>query len=116
MGALGLPGDVSSQSRFVRATFLKMNSVSGDSESASVGQFFHILNGVEMKRGSCILSDGKYDLTVYTSCCNADKGIYYYTTYGNRQITAVDMKKEDLEGNSLIRYLLIKEESIYYQN
>ena len=35
MGALGLPGDLSSQSRFVRAAFVKMNAVSGDSESES---------------------------------------------------------------------------------
>ena len=32
MGAMGLPGDLSSQSRFVRAAFVKMNSLSGDSE------------------------------------------------------------------------------------
>ena len=48
MGALGLPGDASSMSRFVRAAFVKMNSVSGESEEESVNQFFHILKAVEM--------------------------------------------------------------------
>lgn len=116
MGALGLPGDLSSQSRFVRVAFTKMNSVSGDSELESVSQFFHILGSVEQQRGCCEVEDGKYEVTLYTSCCNADKGIYYYTTYENHQITAVDMHREKLEGFLLVRYTLIQEEQIRMQN
>lgn len=116
MGALGLPGDLSSQSRFVRAVFAKMNSVSGDSEPESVSQFFHILGFVEQPRGCCDLGDGKYEITIYTSCCNADKGIYYYTTYENHQITAINMHKENLEGNLLIKYPLVQGEQIKMQN
>lgn len=116
MGAIGLPGDLSSQSRFVRAAFVKMNSVSGENENESVSQFFHILNSVDQQRGCCKLDDGKYETTIYTSCCNATKGIYYYTTYDNHQITAVDMNKEDLNEEKIIRYPLIKGEHIKYQN
>ena len=116
MGALGLPGDLSSQSRFVRVAFVKMNSVSGDSENESVSQFFHILGAVDQQRGCCEVGDGKYEITIYTSCCNADKGIYYYTTYGNHQITAVNMHNEDLDGGCLIRYPLISGEQIKAQN
>ena len=116
MGAIGLPGDLSSQSRFVRASFVKMNSVSAEGENESVSQFFHILNSVDQQRGCCQLEDGKYEITIYTSCCNASKGIYYYTTYDNHQITSVDMHKEDLNINKLIRYPLIKEEQIKSQN
>ncbi len=116
MGAIGLPGDLSSQSRFVRATFVKMNSVSTDEENESVSQFFHILNSVDQQRGCCQLDDGKYEITIYTSCCNATKGIYYYTTYNNHQITAVNMHKEDLNVNQLIRYPLISGEHINFQN
>lgn len=116
MGAIGLPGDLSSQSRFVRVAFTKMNSISGESEKESVSQFFHILNSVDQQRGCCDLGEGKYEITIYTSCCNTNKGIYYYTTYDNHQITAVDMHKENLEGNELVRYPLIKEEQIKMQN
>ncbi len=116
MGAIGLPGDLSSPSRFVRASFVKMNSVSGDSESESVNQFFHIMRSVEQQRGCCILEDGKLEITHYTSCCNADRGIYYYTSYGNSQITAVDMHREDLESDLPVRYPLIGEEQIRQQN
>ena len=116
MGALGLPGDLSSASRFVRAAYTRANSVSGESEEESVGQFFHILGSVEQQRGCCEVADGKYEITIYTSCCSADKGIYYYTTYNNRQINAVDMNREDLNGSGLKRYPLIQEENINYVN
>ena len=116
MGALGLPGDLSSQSRFVRVAFTKMNSLSGSSESESVSQFFHILGSVEQQRGCCEVGEGEYEITIYTSCCNADKGIYYYNTYDNHQITAVNMYNENLDGANLVRFPLITGEQIKMQN
>lgn len=114
LGALGLPGDLSSQSRFVRAAFTKLNSVCDNGENSSVSQFFHILGSVNQTRGCCDTGNGKYEITLYTSCCNADKGIYYYTTYGNRQITAVDLNKADLNSDKIISYPLITEQQINY--
>jgi penicillin V acylase-like amidase (Ntn superfamily) len=116
MGALGLPGDLSSASRFARVAFTKMNSISADSENESVSQFFHILGSVDQQRGCCEVSEGKYEITIYTSCCNTTKGIYYYTTYNNHQISAVDMRKENLDSTELIRYPLIEEQQINFQN
>lgn len=116
MGALGLPGDLSSASRFVRVAFTKLHARSGEGEAESVGQFFHILGSVEQTRGCCELENGKYEITIYTSCCNATKGIYYYTTYTNRQITAVDMHREKLDSTELIRYPMLEEEQIRLQN
>ncbi len=116
MGALGLPGDLSSQSRFVRVAFTKMNSVSGSSEEESVNQFFHILGSVEQQRGCCLVGEKDYEITIYTSCCNADKGIYYYTTYENHSITAVDMHAENLDGGTLKRYPLDRREKISFSN
>ena len=86
MGAMGLPGDFSSSSRFVRAAFVRENAVSESDEMASVSQFFHILGVVEHVRGCVLLPDGKYEITAYTSCINLNRGIYYYTTYENRAI------------------------------
>lgn len=116
MGALGLPGDLSSASRFARVAFTKMNSISADSENESVSQFFHILGSVDQQRGCCEVSEGKYEITIYTSCCNTTKGIYYYTTYNNHQISAVDMRKENLDSTELMRYPLIEEQQISFQN
>ena len=116
MGALGLPGDLSSASRFARVAFTKLNSQSGHSESESISQFFHILGSVDQQRGCCEVTDGKYEITLYTSCCNATKGIYYYTTYENHQISAVNMHHENLDTDVLIRYPVITGQQIYCQN
>ena len=116
MGALGLPGDLSSASRFVRVAFTKLNSQSGNSENESVSQFFHILGSVDQQRGCCEVANGKYEITLYTSCCSADTGIYYYTTYENHQISGVNMYRENLDGDTLTRYPLINGEQIHMQN
>ena len=107
---------LSSASRFARVAFTKMNSISGDSETESISQFFHILGSVDQQRGCCEVTEGKYEITLYTSCCNATKGIYYYTTYENHQISAVDMHRENLDGTTLICYPVIQGEQIHFQN
>ena len=116
MGALGLPGDLSSPSRFVRAAFTRLHSVSGEGEADSVGQFFHILGAVEQQNGCCEVRPGEYERTIYTSCWNADRGIYYYTTYTNRRISAVELRREDLDAAALIRYPMRTWEDVFYQN
>ena len=116
MGGIGLPGDLSSTSRFVRVAFTKWNSIDGQDENESVSQFFHILGSVEQQYGSVQLENNTYEYTIYSSCCNADKGIYYYKTYNNSQITAVDMHKENLEGRKLISYPMQKTMNISWQN
>lgn len=116
MGGMGIPGDLSSQSRFVKVAFTKLNSISGSDEMESVSQFFHILGSVDQQRGCCEVAEGKYEITIYTSCCNASKGIYYYTTYDNHQISAVDMHRTDLDSKTLSCYKPVTEEQIFCQN
>lgn len=116
MGGIGIPGDLSSSSRFVKAAFTKLNSVSGTSESESISQFFHILGSVNQERGCVRLAEDTYEITIYSSCCNVDKGVYYYKTYENSQITGVDMHNENLDNQSLVSYPLIKEQQIKIQN
>lgn len=107
MGAIGLPGDSSSPSRFVRAAFLLHHSRCADpgDEDACVNQFFHLLSAVEMVRGSVILADGSFEITRYSSCINADRGIYYYTTYENRAMKAVELCGRE-EGAELLELAL----------
>lgn len=115
LNTAGLPGDLGSASRFVRAAFTKLNSKSLDWENASVSQFFHVLGSVAQQRG-LVPINGKYELTYYSSCCNTDKGIYYYTTYENSQITAVDMHREDLDGSALLTFPLVLDQQIRWMN
>ena len=116
MGALGMPGDWSSQSRFVKTAFLKLNSVCGSSEEESVSQFFHLLGAVEHPRGSVVMDNGLCEITLYSSCCNTDRGIYYYRTYENSGISAVDLHRENLDGSRLISYPLKRAPSFDFQN
>ena len=103
LGALGLPGDYSSASRFIRALFVKENSVSEHNEKSNVNQFFHILNSVAMPKG-CVQADDGFEYTLYSCCCNADTGIYYYTTYDSLEITSVDMHGINLNRSQLYTY------------
>lgn len=112
MGALGLPGDFSSASRFVRAAFVKENSVAG---SDDISQFFHILSSVAMPRGSIVMHDGRHEITLYSCFCDTQNGIYYYTTYDNSRITAVDMKKFPLDTEQVIAFPLRKKTDIFWE-
>lgn len=117
MGAIGLPGDLSSSSRFAKVAFTRANSYSDSDEASSVGQFFHILGSVEQQNGCTFITDPDlYEYTIYTSCYSTSKGILYYRTYHNSQITAVDLNREDLDSTELINYLLINEEQINFIN
>lgn len=120
MGAIGLPGDFSPVSRFVKAAFLLANSAPQDSEASSetdsVGQFFHILNAVAMVRGSVITPENRYDITTYSCCLSAESRTFYYTTYGNQQISAVCMDHENLDGSRLLEFPLVREQRILMQN
>lgn len=116
LGMLGLPGDVSSASRFVRCAFYKFNSKNKNSEDASVGQCFHILDSVKQINGSVEIDEEKYEKTIYSSCINTSKQIYYYKTYDNHLISAIDLHKHKLDINTLITYPLQSGLHIYHQN
>lgn len=116
MGAIGLPGDNSSTSRFVRAAFNKLNSVSGDDEESSISQFFHILDTVTVVRGSTMTKDKKWNITTYSCCCNTTKGIYYYKTYSNNQITAIKLNDMNKNSRELTIYDLEEHQQIRYMN
>lgn len=116
MGAIGLPGDPSSASRFVRAAFTKLNAISDANDIACITQFFHILDSVAQQKGVTHVKDNEYEITRYTSCCNADTRTYYYTTYENRQICAVNLYADKCSGKALISYPLLTNQNICYQN
>ncbi len=116
MGAMGLPGDLSSASRFVRAAFAKYNAVTPDSEESCVHQFFHMLSFVSQPRGLTAVSNDEFEYTLYSSCCNTDTGVYYYTTYDNSRITCVDLHREALDGSELRFYPLVTDSQILVQN
>lgn len=102
MGALGLPGDASSVSRFIKTAFLKQNLYSSGNEEENIQQFFRVLQQVSMVKGTVMTSQKTMDYTLYSSCMNATKGIYYYTTYENSSISKVALQDYDLNTSLLI--------------
>ena len=100
----------------MRTAFTRLNSRSGDGEAESVSQLLHILGAAAQQRGCCVLEDGACELTLYTSCCNADTGVYYYTTYDAAQLCAVDMHRADLDGTALSCQPLDTAWRVHYQN
>ncbi len=100
-GALGLPGDYSSASRFVRAAYVKSKSTAPHTEKESVNQFFHILNAVAMPKGCVLCPNGEFEYTRYSCCCNTKTGVYTYTTYDNSTKVSVDLNSVDLDHNKL---------------
>ncbi len=117
MGGLGLPATSRRRRDSWKAVFTRMNSVCGTSES-EVAQ--PVLPDSRLGRAAegvrPVGDEEKYEITIYSSCLHADKGIYYYTTYENSQITGVDMHREDLDGAELVAYPLVAGQQIAMQN
>ncbi|MBQ9162958.1 MAG: choloylglycine hydrolase [Clostridia bacterium] len=112
MGGVGLAGDNSSQSRFIRAAFARWNShQSEEGDEADVTQFFHILGVVEQVEG-CVRADGGYERTQYTSCIDTKRGIYYYKTYENSALTAVNMSLCQIDGAGVYTFPLRRRQVI----
>ena len=116
MGSIGLPGDNSPTSRFVRACFNRANSLCGGTEEESVSQFFHILDNVWIVRGSTMAKGNICDTTTYACCMNASRGIYYYKTYSNSQLTAVRLTESNINAKRPTFYPLEEEQQIRFIN
>ena len=114
-GTNGLPGGFSGVDRFVRISYLKSQYPEAEDLMSGVSQFLHMLNNVAMPRGA-VITNGSDDITIYTSCMCLQKGIYYYSTYNNNGLSAVDINKEDLDGSEIKRFDYVDELTILYQN
>jgi len=94
-GAIGLPGDFTPPSRFIRAAFLNQVVVptkNGDEEAKSA---FTILNQFDIPLGAVReLHNGKEILeeTSWTSASDLQNQKYFFHTHGNRSIRAFDLK------------------------
>lgn len=115
-GAMGLPGDFSPSSRFIRAVFMKFNSMCEDSEESRVSRFFHIMESVSIVRGCVINKEDRMSITTYCCCMNVSKGYYYFRSYSNSRLTAVNMFKEDLDSDCLKEFRLMETPSVLWIN
>ena len=115
-GTLGIPGDFASVSRFTRIAYIRNNMPNIEDDITAITQFFHMLDYVKMVKGGVITEDGLEDLTLYSSCMDQENGIYYYKTYDNNRINAIDMNKENLDGDKIKLFTYETTQDINYQN
>ena len=112
LGAVGLPGDFASASRFVRAVFVKNQSVEPHTQIDAVSRFFHLLGAVSVPEGAILTKEGRAVKTVYTACAELKTATYYFNTYENRRIRAVSMKNLPLEESKPLVFEMSEGEDI----
>jgi choloylglycine hydrolase len=115
-GTLGIPGDFASVSRFVRIAYLRANTPDIKNDNEAISQFFNMLDYVKMVRGGVMTQDGIEDFTLYSSCMNLNNGIYFYRSYNNSRIHAIDIRKEKYESAEIISFPYLAEQDYNYQN
>lgn len=119
-GSVGLPGDTTSSSRFLRAVYAKYQTLPTDAPTdgrastpwAAVSRFFHLMDTVSVPRGCAVTADGHATETVYTACMDLSTCTYYFTTYGCRRIRGVAMGDTIREGTRLRAFPIGRDEDI----
>lgn len=104
IGALGLPGDYSSRSRFVRASWLLQESerCSLSSEGERVGTLFSLLSTVAPIKGCVLTKEGLPHYTIYSCAANLSRGIFYLRTAEDPRICMLSLTETLCNGDRLI--------------
>ncbi|MBQ9730118.1 MAG: linear amide C-N hydrolase [Clostridia bacterium] len=102
LGALGLPGDYSSPSRFVKAAWLNAHVEKTGSTEACAARMFEVLAAVSPPKGTVLTERGWPHYTLYSSCACAETGYYHYKTHSSPAVHTVRTQDYDLNGNQLI--------------
>jgi choloylglycine hydrolase len=103
-GMLGLPGDFTPPSRFVRAVAFSKTADKVATAKDGVLQAFHILNQFDIPKGAARgIEHGKEvaDYTLWTSAADLTNLRFYFRTFENSRIRMVDLKSMNLDANDI---------------
>lgn len=109
-GMLGMPGDFTPPSRFVRAVAFSTSALPAKTGEEAVLVAFHLMNNFDIPNG---LSRDEHkdehgnivaDYTVWTSASDLKAKRYYFRTYENSQIRSVDLMKMPLDAKSITTF------------
>ena len=98
-GMIGLPGDFTPPSRFVRAAFFNATAPKWNTSWEAVQQAFHILNnfdipiGIQFPKGQA--PAGMMSATQFTAATDQKAMRFYYRTAYNSSIRCIDLKSVD---------------------
>ena len=117
-GMLGLPGDFTPPSRFVRAVAFAQSVSQPKTGQNAVLESFHILNQFDIPKGSA--RDGEKDAngniqadyTLWTSASDLKAKRYYFRTYDNSQIRSVDLMNMSVDGKDIVKISTNGDEAI----
>ena len=117
-GMLGLPGDFTPPSRFVRAVAFSQSVLPSKTGTDAVLQAFHVLNNFEIPKGA--LREPQKDehgnivadCTLWTSASDLKAKRFYFRTYENSQIRMVDLTKLNLDAPDITKISMQGDEVI----
>ena len=114
-GMFGVPGDFTPPSRFIRALFFSLASLTKDNSTDTVMQAFHILNNFDIPQGTVRPDTGEvtaYDWTQWIAVHDLSKRIYYYKTEGNSRIRVVNLLECNLNAENILKLPMESSEDI----
>ena len=105
-GTLGIPGDYTPPSRFIRTALGKQYTTQPETEEEAVTTAHHILETVSVPRGIVVADTGESDYTSYASYMCADSLTYYFSTHNNQRIQKITLTEElqQTEDYQIIRF------------
>jgi choloylglycine hydrolase len=117
-GMLGVPGDFTPPSRFVRAVAFSQSVFPPKTEQDAVLQAFKILNNFDILKGSA--RDGEkdangniqVDYTLWTGASDLKARRYLFRTYDNSQIRSVDLMNMNVDGKDIVKVSIKGDEVI----
>ncbi len=114
-GMLGLPGDFTPPSRFIRAAALSLSALPADTAQEGVSVAINIINNISIAKGMIrdIQKTGTtYEYTQWVIVSDLTNCRLYYRTYQNHCYHAVDLKTINFESN-VIKKLAMEEKAAY---
>ena len=109
-GLMGLPGDYTPPSRFVRVTALAYTALQPKTTDESINLAFHILNAVDIPKGAVAArtpaqngqpASVEYDYTQWVTVYDLNQRVAFYRTYGDLNIKKLDLKKTNFTGDKI---------------
>ena len=111
-----VPGALSSVARLQRVLDAKSKTEPATDYDGAISRFFHVLGTVNQPEGVWRTEEMQPMRTVYTSCMDTERQIYFFTTYTCRKIRGVRLKNAHLDLDTLTAFPMAREEWFHYCN
>jgi choloylglycine hydrolase len=117
-GMLGLPGDFTPPSRFVRAAAFSHAVLPSRTGPEAILEAFHVLNNFDIPKGAArdreLDAHGNVvaDYTLWTSASDLKARRFYFRTYENSQIRMIDLTRQKLDAPAIVTWPMTGDEVV----